>query len=421
MISTPDRQNALSLIGEAATAGARQSVACTELGIDARTLRRWRGRADAPADRRPGAPRPAPSNKLTAVERAAVLATCNSAEFQSQPPSQIVPRLADRGIYIASEASFYRILREEDQQQHRGRAKAPGPRTPPTTHCARGPCQVWSWDITWLPGPIRGTFLYLYLILDIFSRKIVGWEVHERESGDLAADLVRKAVLAEGCVVTPLVLHADNGSPMKAATMKATLERLGVIASYSRPRVSDDNPFSEALFRTCKYRPNWPSNGFAGKAEAQAWVEGFVRWYNTEHRHSGIRFVTPEMRHSGNEVAILNGRASVYAAARAANPSRWTGRTRNWQPIGPVMLNPDRAALAAVGETEDQLSRSIGAPAFPPRPGSRRAAARSAGDGKRAATRSHAQRSEHGEDGEHCTFATASTVASSIQVERHAR
>ena len=241
--------------------------------------------------------------------------------------------------------------------------------------------------------------------------------MHERESGDLAAELVRKAVLAEGCVLAPLVLHADNGSPMKAATMTATLERLGVIASYSRPRVSDDNPFSEALFRTCKYRPNWPSNGFASKAEAQAWVEGFVRWYNTEHHHSGIRFVTPEMRHSGNEVAILNERASVYAAARAANPSLWTGPTRNWQPIGPVTLNPDRAALAAVGETEDLLSRSNGMPAFPPRPRSRPAAARSAGDGKRAATRSHAQRSEHGED---CTFAAASTVAPSIQVERHA-
>jgi len=421
MISTPDRQNAMTLIAEAATAGARHSLACTELGLNARTARRWRGREGPPADRRPDAPRPAPSNKLTAAERAAVLATCNSTEFQSQPPSQIVPSLADRGDYIASEASFYRILREEDQQQHRGRAKPPGPRKAPTTHRARGPCQVWSWDITWLPGPILGTFLYLYLILDIFSRKIVGWEVHERESGDLAAELIRKAVLAEGCVLAPLVLHADNGSPMKAATMKATLERLGVIASYSRPRVSDDNPFSEALFRTCKYRPNWPSKGFAKKIEAQAWVEGFVRWYNTEHRHSGIRFVTPQMRHSGIEVAILEGRASVYATARAANPSRWTGPTRNWQPIGPVTLNPDRTVPAHAGNGKALLSSSTAAPAFPSRPGSRQAAERSGGEEKRAATRSHAQRSEHGEDGEHCTFAAASTVASSIQVERHAR
>ena len=145
-----------------------------------------------------------------------------------------------------------------------------------------------------------------------------------------------------------------------------------------------------------------------------------MRWYNTEHRHGGIRFVTPQMRHSGIEAAILEGRASVYAAARAANPSRWTGPTRNWQPIGPVTLNPDRTALAAVDEAEDLLSSSTGTPAFPSRPGTRRAAARSAGDGKRGATRSHAQRSEHGEDGEHCTFAVASTVASSIQVERHA-
>ncbi len=178
-----------------------------------------------------------------------MLDTCNSQAFESLPPSQIVPRLADQGRYLASEASFYRILRAEEQQHHRGRAKPPAPRQPPTSHRARGPCEVWSWDITWMPGPIRGGFFYLYLILDIYSRKIVGWEVHERESAEHAADLVRRAVWAEGCLTRPLVLHADNGSPMKGATMKATLERLGVIASYSRPRVSDDCEYSAAAQR----------------------------------------------------------------------------------------------------------------------------------------------------------------------------
>jgi putative transposase len=162
---------------------------------------------------------------------------------------------------------------------------------------------VWTWDITWAPGPVAGMFFYLYLIVDIFSQKIVGWEVHERESADLAAILIRQAVLAEGCLMRPLVLHADNCSPMKGATMKVTMEKLGITASYSRPRVSNDTPFSEALFRTCKYGPEWPTKGFAAKADAQAWVQSFAGWYNSEHLHSAIRFVTPNARHAGHDHA----------------------------------------------------------------------------------------------------------------------
>ncbi len=342
MISTPDRQTAITLIEQAKAAGARRAPACAELGLDERTCRRWQAMDGAPQDRRPTAPRPAPSNKLSEAERQAVLDTCNSQAFESLPPSQIVPRLADQGRYIASEASFYRILRAEKQQHHRGRAKPPARRPSPTSHRARGPGEVWSWDITWMPGPIRGTFFYLYLILDIFSRKIVGWEVQERESAEHAADLACKAVWAEGCLTRPLVLHADNGSPMKGATMKATLERLGVIASYSRPRVSDDNPFSEALFRTCKYRPDWPTSGFASKADAQRWVASFVSWYNTEHRHSAIRFVTPIARHTGQERDLLDRRTHLYTEARAANPTRWSRQIRNWSPVGDVCLNPER-------------------------------------------------------------------------------
>ena len=192
MISTPDRQNAIALIDQAKAAGARRAKACAEVEIDERTYRRWRAMDGAPQDRRPTAPRPAPSNTLSEAERRAVLDACNSQAFESLPPSQIVPRLADQGRYLASEASFYRILRAEEQQHHRGRAKPPARRPSPTSHRARGPCEVWSWDITWMPGPIRGVFFYLYLILDIFSRKVVGWEVHERESAEHAAELVRQ-------------------------------------------------------------------------------------------------------------------------------------------------------------------------------------------------------------------------------------
>ena len=341
MISTPHRQTATLLIEEAVAAGARRAKACAVLDISDRTLRRWTKGGEVQPDQRPLVPRPEPRNKLSPAERAAVLEACNSTEFASLPPSQIVPKLADQGRYLASESSFYRILRAEGQQQHRGRARPPIRRKPPTSYKASAPCEVWTWDITWMPGPVAGMFFYLYLIVDIFSRKIVGWEVHERESAELAATLVRQAVLAEGCTLRPLVLHADNGSPMKGATMKVTMEKLGITASYSRPRVSNDNPFSEALFRTCKYRPNWPTKGFATKADAQAWVKSFAIWYNGEHLHSAIRFVTPDARHAGRDRATLANRAILYANARSQNPERWSGKTRNWQPAGPVWLNPE--------------------------------------------------------------------------------
>ena len=343
MTSAPDRQEMVALVAEAMAAGARQSKACAELGLDARTLQRWRTPdGEVRLDRRPFAERPVAANRLTEAERDRIVATCNSPPFASLPPSQIVPRLADEGEYIASESSFYRVLRERGQNHRRGRARPPSRSRPPASFAAKGPCEVWSWDITWLPGPVLGMFFYLYLIVDIYSRKIVGWEVHERESAKFAARLLERAVWAEGCLTRPLILHADNGSPMKGATMKVTMERLGVTASFSRPRVSNDNPFSEALFRTCKYVPAWPAKGLASIEEARAWVAAFVRWYNTEHQHSAIRFVTPEARHRRQDAALLASRHAVYQAARKRHPARWSGRTRNWQPIGAVWLNPDR-------------------------------------------------------------------------------
>jgi putative transposase len=350
MISAPDRRATLSLIDAARTDGARLSAACAELGLTARTVQRWRGPdGSVRDDARPTAARPAPDNRLSDVERERIVATCNTPEFASLPPGQIVPRLADRGDYIASESTMYRVLRVRGQAGRRGRAKAPRSVRPPTTHRATAPRQVWSWDITWLPGPALGVFFHLYLILDIWSRKITGWEVHDRESGDLAALVIEKAVWAEGCVTSPLTLHADNGSPMKAATLRVTLERLGVEASFSRPRVSNDNPFSEALFRTCKYVPAWPERGFAGLEDARAWVADFVRWYNGEHRHAALRFVTPDQRHNRQDHAILQQRHQVYQAARARHPERWARHTRCWQPIGDVRLNPERTEPERTG------------------------------------------------------------------------
>ena len=340
MISTPDREIAIVLIDEAVSVGARRAKACREVEISERTLRRWVKDGEVQPDQRPTVARPEPANKLSEVERAAVLEICNSKEFCNLPPSQIVPKIADRERYLASESSFYRILHDEEQQHHRGRAKQPVKRKRPTSYQASAPCQVWTWDITCMSGPVAGMFFYLYLIVDIYSQKIVGWEVHERESADLAALLIRRSVLSEGCFMRLLVLHADNGNPMKGATMKVTMEKLSITASYSRPRVSNDNPFSETLFRTCKYRPEWPTKGFTTKEDAQAWVKTFARWYSTEHLRSAIHFVTPSARHCGQENATLAGRAHLYATPRANNPKRWSGKTRNWQPAGPVWLNP---------------------------------------------------------------------------------
>ncbi len=280
-------------------------------------------------------PRPEPRNKLSPAERAAVLEACNSAEFASLPPSRIVPKLADQERYLASESSFYRILRAEGQQHHRGRARPPVRRNPPASYKASAPCDVRTWDITWMPGPVAGMFFHLYLIVDIFSRKIVGWEVHERESAELAAAPIRQAVQAEGCITRPRVLHADNGSPMKGATMKVTMEKLGITASSSRPRVSNDNPFCEALFRTCKYRPDWPTKGFASKADAQVWVKSFARWYNGEHLHSAIRLGTAALRSgeypkSSSSPARLKSRGKVEQRTTSLTQGESLPPLRTW-------------------------------------------------------------------------------------------
>jgi transposase InsO family protein len=189
-------------------------------------------------------------------------------------------------------------------------------------------------------------FFRLYLAMDIYSRKIVGWEIHEHETAEHASRLIRKACLAEGISEHGLVLHADNGSPMKGATMLATLQRLGVVPSFSRPSVSNDNPYSESLFGTMKYTPAFPSKPFETLRAARHWVHGFVRWYNEEHRHSGIRFVTPGERHRGEEQAILAKRKALYEAAKERNPQRWSGEIRNWEPVGEVWLNPENSEKA---------------------------------------------------------------------------
>lgn len=346
MTSLPVRQTYVEWLTEAITHGARKRLACDELGISLRTFQRWTQEDTMKADGRTTALRPTPANALTEAERQAILAVCNSEEFAHLPPSQIVPRLADQGRYIGSESSFYRVLRAADQHYRRGRSQPPHRHPAPTTHVASKPNQVWSWDITYLPSPVRGQYYYLYLIEDIYSRKAVGWEVHDAESGDDAAALLQRSLLSEKCLLKPLVLHSDNGAPMKSASLLSKMHDLGVTPSRGRPRVSNDNAFSESLFRTLKYCPQWPQSGFANLDEARAWVRDFMRWYNTEHRHSRIRFVTPAQRHQGLDVVVLAKRHELYKRVSAERPERWSRHTRNWQLAGEVTLNPERLEAA---------------------------------------------------------------------------
>ena len=357
MTRPEDRQTLARDIAQACAEGARFAPACALVGIAVRTLRRWQaGDGLTRGDRRPDAPRPVPSHALSDAERARIVEVANEPRFAATPPARI-----------------------------------------------------------------QGGWFYLYLILDLYSRKVIGFEVYDTDSAEHAAHLARRTALAEGVHVMPArpVLHGDNGATLKATTVLAMLHWLGIKPSYSRPRVSDDNAFAEALFRTAKYRPEFPLKGFADLMAARQWAMQFVQWYNHEHRHSGIRYVTPAQRHAGWDRRLLDARHAVYQGARERNPRRWSGNTRNWTPVGAVTLNPERDAVVQAA-SQIRLSGSIGEPCFPVPTWQRQATERSEGDARSRATRSHAQRTslrEHGENGEHRTFSAVSTVAHSSPSE----
>lgn len=335
-IALDSRRNILTLVTDAVAQGCRQEKACEAVGINAKTYQRWVLKPDV-GDQRRG-PLASPANKFTNEERRKVVSVSTEKEFYNMSPHKIVPTLADRGEYHGSESTFYRILAEEKLLEHRGKAR-PKQMARPAPYEATKPNQLYSWDITYLLSQVRGRYFYLYLFLDIFSRKVVGWEVHEQESMELSSKLLTEICLKEGIDKNQLHLHSDNGGPMKGATMLVTMQWLGVIPSFSRPSVSNDNPFSESMFKTLKYCPQYPSRPFENIEAAKAWVGAFVQWYNTEHLHSGINFVTPESKHKGQDIEILKRRAGVYQIARQKNPNRWSGKTRNWNPIECVKLN----------------------------------------------------------------------------------
>ncbi len=353
----------IELISEANEAGAGLWSACVEIGICLRTLKRWRRAFVADGDgkdRRKGSPRLV-VHRLSEQERQRILLTCNQPAYASLPPGQIVPALADQGLYFGSESSFYRVLHQAGQCHRRERARlTQEPRSVPRLR-ADGPNQVWSWDISFLPTTVRGVWLYLYLVVDVWSRLpgrkpacrrhwVVASDVAELESADIAADLVQRACLREHyrrpsgfgshqSHQPRLILHADNGNAMRGATLEWRLEEMGVLRSCSRPRVSNDNPYSESLFRTVKYRPDYPSRPSGSKGEACEWVAAFVNWYNHRHRQSGIKFVTPHQSQSKAATAICQQGADVYETARQANPTRWSRSTCCWRQPEEVWIN----------------------------------------------------------------------------------
>jgi len=341
-VSLEDRRSCMELVEQAQASGAGRAASCAVLDVSLRTVERWE-KEPQKGDQRRG-PVSGCAHALSEKEKQAIVAISNSSAYRDLSPWQIVARLADQGVYLGSQSSFYRVLKQTDQLSHRQQSK-PAVHSRPQELTARNPNEVWSWDITYLNSPIRGAYYYLYLVEDIFSRMIVGWAVEEEQSAEHSARLIDRTCQEHGIARGQLTLHADNGAPVKGAMLLATLERLGIAPSFSRPRVSDDNPYSESLFKTLKYRPSYPESAFSGIEQARAWVRRFVTWYNTEHLHSAIRFVTPSCRHLGLDKAILQKRSVVYENAKRLKPLRWSGPTRNWSPIAEVYLNPKKPTI----------------------------------------------------------------------------
>lgn len=330
-----ERNRISALIQEAVDAGARKNKACKVIDLPERTLQRWE--KSEIGDLRP-LTKNVPPNKITEAEKNEILDICCSPEYKDLSPNEIVPILAEKGCYIGSESTLYRLLRIEKMLAHRSECNPKQKRSKPDELKATGPDQVWSWDITYMASEIKGKYYYLYMFEDIWSRAIRGWEIYAEESAEHAAALMNKICMKNN--VRDISLHSDNGSPMKGATMLATLQRLGIMPSFSRPHVSNDNPYSESLFKTLKYKPGYPQS-FNSIEEAQEWVALFVMWYNYEHRHSSIKFVTPMQRHTGEDKEILKRRDETYKKAQEKNPERWSRTTRNWDHIEEVTLNPD--------------------------------------------------------------------------------
>jgi putative transposase len=291
--------------------------ACEALGVSPATIYRRR----RPPEPRASNPRPPPARALTPAERDTVLETLHAERFMDRSPAQVWATLLDEGRYLASERTMYRILAEKgESRERRDQLVHPAYRKPELL--AERPNELWSWDITKLLGPAKWTYFYLYVILDVFSRYVVGWTIQHRESAVVAERLIAQALLQQGITPGQLTIHADRGSSMRSKPVAFLLADLGVTKTHSRPYTSTDNPYSEAQFKTLKYRPDFPDR-FGSILHARSFGRPFFSWYNQEHRHSGIGLMTPATVHYGQAAAVRERRAQVLAAAYAENPDRF--------------------------------------------------------------------------------------------------
>lgn len=339
LVTQSDRQKAIELIEEAKTEGARISKACDCLEISVRTFKRWK--SGKIIDQRKGAEKHIPK-KLTQEERQAIIDACCSREYQDLTPYEIQVILLDAKIYIASVSTFYRVLRAHDMVHFRGNTRKGTIKHRPPERIATGPNQVWAWDITYLKTSVAGIYFYLYTIIDVWSRKIVGWSIEESENFEYSERLFKRVMKAYG--LNKVYLHSDNGNPMKAGTMLMTLYKLGIIPSFSRPRVSNDNAYIESFFKTLKYMKSYPKF-FETIMDAEYWVADFLDWYNERHLHSSIGYVTPNQKHSGQADKIITERNEVKRKAFAAKRIRWSQDMAELISPHEVVLNPSLETL----------------------------------------------------------------------------
>ena len=308
--------------------------ACQALGVSRATF--YRRKRPTPGHQQP---RPTPARALCKSERERILDVLASPRFVDRSPAEVVATLLDEGQYLGSERTMYRVLAANQSVQER-RNQREHPKYAKPELVATGPNQCWSWDITKLLGPKKWTYFYLYVVLDIFSRYVVGWMVADRENSALAGRLIEQTCHNQGVEPKVLTLHSDRGAPMTSKCTAQLLADLGVTRSLSRPQVSDDNPFSEAQFKTLKYHPGFPGR-FLGIEAATAFCRSFFPWYNTEHRHGGISMLTPNDVHHGRAQAVLMQRQHILQTAWNAHPERFVRGLPKPSPLPEeVWINP---------------------------------------------------------------------------------
>ena len=349
----------MDILEDFAEPGVSMVAACSSLGVSRATL--YRGTQPAP----PLAPREhAPSpRRLGDDERQAIVDAMHSEEFVDQPPMEMFAKLLSRGVYLASIRTIYRVLAELGESKERRNQRLPHPYVKPSL-TATGPNQVWTWDITKLATLEKGVFLHAYVIIDLFSRYVVGWMVAAKECKHLAAQLFAEAV-ARHSIEPGLTVHADRGAAMKSDTLAQLLATLGVDQSFSRPHVSDDNAFSEAQFKTLKYQPDYPGF-FATLLHARGWLEGFFGWHNDEHHHSGLALFTPADVFFGRFMAVHAARQDALDAAYARHPERFpNGPPKAALPPAKVHINPLEASTVLLAHAESAgIATNINAPAI---------------------------------------------------------